>query len=213
MDPFTSNWTAAENKALNEALAEVDLNSSNWIEYLISRLPNRTTDELRDHILELVAEGQDEESGSLPNPIFEMPSAEMMPPQTEDLSAIVLPYFPQFFAAGSMCSGTGSTSEPRNKIGKEELLPEDMGESEENMRERFLFPENKGLIAKSSNEPAAEQKTLASGSQGLTEKTGIATDKRVTRELETPESRKRDRLENRNRWENFLIITISCNYS
>jgi len=165
MDPFTSDWTTAESKAFKEALAEVDLDSSNWFEHLTIRFPNKTPEQLRDHYMDLLVAVESIESGQVLNPIYSNPRAVKMTTGMEDLLMIDLPYSPEFSGTGSMCSRIGSMSGPENKVEVEDLLPVDKGENEaklsrESMKEGFFLPTDKGLMDESSHELVMEQDML-----------------------------------------------------
>lgn len=166
MDPSTIEWTADENSAFKNALAEIDLNSSNWFEHLITSFPNKTPEQLRDRYLDLIVDIERMESGQFPNPVHTNPWTTEAS-ETEDQLAMDLPYSSWF--SGSICSETRSMSALGKKLDEEDLmLPVDKGAkeaakeamlSEDTMRESSHLSMAEGLMEKSSNE-AARQKVL-----------------------------------------------------
>ncbi|RRT60521.1 hypothetical protein B296_00012994 [Ensete ventricosum] len=57
------DWTFLENKTFEKALAELNLDGSDWLERLTEMLPSKTIDQVRDHYIDLVVDIDFIESG------------------------------------------------------------------------------------------------------------------------------------------------------
>lgn len=157
MDPSTTDWTAAENKAFQNALAEVNLNSSDWFEHLITRFPNKTPEQLRDRYLDLIVDIERKESDQFSNLVETNPWT-VEATGTKDQLVMDLPYSLGFPKTGSMCSGASTMSILEKKPREVDLLlpveklPNAAILSEQTIRESSFSTIARRLMEESSND-------------------------------------------------------------